>query len=124
MKITQLQKVTIPVKDQAVAKEFYATKLGFEVRAEFPVPMGENSRWIEVGPKDGQTTFILCNWFPNLAPIQAAMLHTADFDSDVSELKKAGVEVGDPQETPWGKQASFSDPDGNSFVLTDAAPQS
>ena len=124
MAIKHVQKVTVPVSDQTTAKEFYTGKLGFEVRSEFPVPMGgEGTKWIEVAPPGAQTVLVLCNWLPDLKPgaLKATMLESSNFDADVSALQKAGVELdGPPRETPWGKQASFSDPDGNSFVLTNA----
>ena len=119
MEITHLQKLTVPVTDQDKAKAFYAETLGFEVRNDAPLPMGNNARWIEVAPPGGQASFVLCNWMPGLAPAAGVLLHTEDTEADVEALRSAGVEVGDPRETPWGKQATFSDPDGNTFVLTD-----
>lgn len=121
MEITRLQKLTLPVSNQDVAKAFYVDKLGFELRSDTPMPMGENSRWIEVVPSGGQTSIILCNWMPDAAQVKNTLLETKDTDKDVQSLRAAGVTVDDPMETPWGKQASFSDPDGNTFVLTDGA---
>ena len=34
-------------------------------------------------------------------------------------LAAAGVEVEGPDEHPWGREAAFSDPDGNAFVLAE-----
>ncbi|MFI7445631.1 VOC family protein [Nonomuraea indica] len=121
MEITHLQKLTIPVADQDAAKAFYVDKLGFELRSEAPMPMGDNLRWIEVAPKGGQTTLVLCTWLPDTPKLQNAMLETKNTDVAVKALRDAGVSVDDPTETPWGKQASFADPDGNTFILTDGA---
>jgi catechol 2,3-dioxygenase-like lactoylglutathione lyase family enzyme len=121
MEITHLQKLTVPVTDQDVAKAFYIDKLGFELRVETPMPMGDNLRWIEVAPKGAQTTLVLCNWLLDTPKLQNAMLETANTDAAVAALRAAGVAVDDPTETPWGKQAAFSDPDGNKFILTDSA---
>jgi predicted enzyme related to lactoylglutathione lyase len=33
----------------------------------------------------------------------------------------AGVAVDGPSELPWGRQATFTDPDGNDTVMQDAA---
>ena len=41
-----------------------------------------------------------------------------DIESSVDELKAAGVEIaGDVAEHPWGKVATFVDPDGNELQL-------
>jgi catechol 2,3-dioxygenase-like lactoylglutathione lyase family enzyme len=119
MEITHLQKLTIPVTDQDVAKAFYADTLGFEVRSDIPMPMGDNSRWIEVAPSGGQTSLVLCNWMSDAKPVHNVLLQTKDTDNDVKSLRDAGVHVEDPTNTPWGKQANFADPDGNTYVLTD-----
>jgi catechol 2,3-dioxygenase-like lactoylglutathione lyase family enzyme len=119
MQISHVQKLTIPVTDQDAAKEFYVDKLGFELRSDTPMPIGENSRWIEVVPRGAQTSLVLCNWMPDAPPVKNVMLETKDTDQDVQSLRSVGVTVDDPVETPWGKQASFADPDGNTFVLTD-----
>lgn len=119
MEITHLQKLTVPVTDQDAAKAFYVDKLGFEVRTEQPMPMGDNLRWIEVAPKGAQTTLVLCNWIPNTPQVQNAMLETRNTDEAVAALRGAGLSIDDPTPTPWGKQATITDPDGNTFILTD-----
>ncbi|SDJ74572.1 VOC family protein [Nonomuraea jiangxiensis] len=119
MEITHVHKLTVPVTDQDVAKAFYVGKLGFELRGDLPVPMGENSRWIEVAPKGAQTTLVLCDWLPDAPKLRGAMLATKDTDLAVAALRDAGVAIDDPQRTPWGNQATFADPDGNTFILTD-----
>lgn len=41
-------------------------------------------------------------------------VHCADADDVVGEWRKAGIEVGDPENMPWGKyEAEHVDPDGN-----------
>ncbi|OXM65895.1 glyoxalase [Amycolatopsis vastitatis] len=121
MEISHLQKLTIPVADQDKAKAFYVDTLGFEVRNDTPLPMGNNARWIEVAPAGGQASFVLCNWMPDAPHVVNVMLQTKNTDADVESLRQAGLTVDDPMQTPWGKQATFSDPDGNTFVLTDGA---
>jgi catechol 2,3-dioxygenase-like lactoylglutathione lyase family enzyme len=124
MEITHVKRVSVPVTDQDKAKDFYVNTLGFDLLVEFPVPMGENARWIEVGPKGSATSIILVTWFPDMVPgkLGGLMLETSDFDADCAALAEAGVTLEGPIDTPWGKQATFADPDGNSFVLC-AVPQ-
>jgi predicted enzyme related to lactoylglutathione lyase len=82
-----------------------------------------DSRWIEVGPKGATTTLILGNWFSAMAPggVEGLMLETADIDGDCDQLVQAGVTVEGPFDTPWGRQATLKDPDGNGIVLAEPA---
>jgi predicted enzyme related to lactoylglutathione lyase len=119
MEISQVTRLSIPVSDQDRAKDFYINKLGFQLTREAPMPMGENTRWIEVAPSGGMTTIILGNWFTDMKPgsVEGVMMETKNIDADVEALKKAGVAVEGPFDTPWGRQATIKDPDGNGIVL-------
>lgn len=46
-------------------------------------------------------------------------LETDDLDADVATLAARGVRSADGgiQEAPWGRYATFDDPDGNGIVL-------
>jgi predicted enzyme related to lactoylglutathione lyase len=44
-------------------------------------------------------------------------LETDDLDAECARLRAAGVPVDGPHERPWGRDATFVDPDGNVFVL-------
>ncbi|MFD4829461.1 VOC family protein [Streptomyces uncialis] len=37
-------------------------------------------------------------------------------------MTEAGADVEGPTDLPWGRQATLTDPDGNSFVLAAQAP--
>ncbi len=111
-----IEVVSIPVSDQQVAKEFYL-KIGFESIIE--APMGNGDTWVQLG-LPGQTTSIsLVTWFKQIAPgsSQGLVLHTDDIKKEVDDLRAKGLTVKDIDDTPWGKFAEFSDPDGNSMVL-------
>jgi predicted enzyme related to lactoylglutathione lyase len=121
MNITQVQTVTIPVSDQEKAKDFYVGALGFEVGMDSQ--MGP-VRWLQVAPRGGATGFVLATEGQvGMKPgsVGGLILQTADLDSDADSLRGAGVAVDGPNDVPWGRQATFADPDGNSFVLA-AAP--
>ncbi|MBW4721445.1 VOC family protein [Saccharothrix obliqua] len=119
MEITRIKRVSVPVSDQDRAKDFYTSALGFKLLLELPVPMGDNARWIEVAPDGGETSFILGTWFEGMTPgnLFGLMLETEDIAADADALRSSGVEVEGPFDTPFGTQATFSDPDGNAFVL-------
>ncbi|GAA1285540.1 VOC family protein [Pseudonocardia aurantiaca] len=120
MTINQLLTMTVFVSDQDRAKAFYAEQLGFDVRADRVV--GDN-RWLEVAPPKSETSIVLHRPFPGstAGSTQGVILGSDDLDADCAALVDAGVAVDGPDDMPWGRQATFSDPDGNGFVLTEAA---
>lgn len=116
MTISQIRTITVLVSDQDRAKAFYADTLGFEVRTD--LAMGDN-RWLEVAPSGGGSAIVLHRPFPGLTAgsSQGVILETTDLDADVTALRSGGVVVDGPNDLPWGRQATFADPDGNGFVL-------
>ncbi|CAM4291887.1 glyoxalase superfamily protein [Nocardia ninae] len=116
MTITQINTITAFVADQDKAKEFYTTVLGFTVRGD--QTMGDN-RWLEVAPSEAGTAIVLHKPFPGASPgtLSGVILGSDDVDAAAARLREAGAQVDGPHELPWGRQATFADPDGNSFVL-------
>lgn len=115
MAINTVKTVTVFVSDQDAARDFYVDALGMEVKAD--QTFGDN-RWLEVGAPQG-TTLVLHKPFPGMSPGggQGTLLASDDLDADVSRLRAAAVVVDGPNEMPWGKQATFADPDGNAYAL-------
>ncbi|WP_027344770.1 VOC family protein [Hamadaea tsunoensis] len=120
MNITHVQVVSVPVADQDRAKSFYADTLGFTVIAD--QPMGDEGRWVQVGPKGSKTSLTLVTWFPTMpaGSLNGLVLETTDIDGDAAALAGAGVEVDGPHDEFWGRHATFRDPDGNGIVLRQA----
>ena len=116
MNITGVKLITVPVSEQDAAKEFYVNKLGLAVVQDMTMgPM----RWLEVAPKGATPSLALLPGLPGMSPggLRGVQLFTSDLDAAVSELRSAGVTVDGPNARPWGRDATFSDPDGNGFVL-------
>ncbi|WP_158890197.1 VOC family protein [Amycolatopsis anabasis] len=120
MNISRITTITVLVSDQDRARSFYVDDLGFEVRADVRM---EQNRWLEVAPAGAQTSMVLHKPFPGMAAgsSRGVILESADLDADVAALRAAGVSVEGPRELPWGRQATFADPDGNGFVLAAAS---
>ncbi|MEU7054875.1 glyoxalase superfamily protein [Streptomyces sp. NPDC046197] len=117
MNITHASFVTLPVVDEDRALRFYTDVLGFEVTADREMPQG---RWLQVAPRGAQTVFTLSgpgmgDFVPGSA--RGIMLVTTDVDADCARLAASGVVVQGPDELPWGRMASFRDPDGNGLML-------
>jgi uncharacterized glyoxalase superfamily protein PhnB len=124
------------VHDQDEALAFYTQKLGFEVRSDVTVPELGDFRWLTVGPV-GQDDFAVTLMAIPGPPVMDAetaaqvkelmakgfagtvFLTTDDVRADYEELKGRGVEFTEaPEERPYGIDAGFRDPSGNSFRLT------
>jgi predicted enzyme related to lactoylglutathione lyase len=123
------------VHDQDVALEFYTQKLGWEVRSDVSLPEMGDFRWLTVGPV-GQDFAVVLMAIPGQPilddetrrQVQDLMgkgfagtlfLTTEDCQASYEELKARGVEFSEaPEERPYGIDAGFRDPSGNSFRLT------
>jgi predicted enzyme related to lactoylglutathione lyase len=123
MSITRVQLFSVPVADQQRAKAFYVDVLGLELVRENP--MGPDQLWVEVAPVGARTSITLVTWFPSMPPgsVKGIVLQADDVDAEYARLAAAGVAVTTPPaNAPWGRFATFEDPDGNGLVLTGAPP--
>jgi catechol 2,3-dioxygenase-like lactoylglutathione lyase family enzyme len=117
MAIHSFEIVSVPVADQQRAKRFYRDVLGFElVREE---PMGPGSSWIQLAPRGQRVTIALVQWFDRMKPggLQGVMVNTDDIDAESALLRSRGLELGEIKQEPWGRYATFEDPDGNGWIL-------
>lgn len=128
------------VHDQDEALAFYTEKLGFEVRSDVTVPELGSFRWLTVGPpgqEDFAITLMAIPGPPVMDEATAAQvrelmakgfagtvfLTTDDCQASYQELSARGVEFTEkPEERPYGVDAGFRDPSGNSFRLTQVRP--
>src|SRR5690349_17059511 len=116
--ITHVSVLSLPVRDQDRARDFYVDMLGFELVAD--VPMGPDMRWVQVKPLAGQTSVTLVTWFETMPPgsVKGIVLETADLEGEIAVLRERGVAIeGSIQEAPYGRFVTFDDPDGNGLVL-------
>jgi predicted enzyme related to lactoylglutathione lyase len=126
------------VHDQDEALAFYTQRLGMEVRADVTVAELGNFRWLAVGPAGQPDVGIALMAIPGppvMDPETAdqvrslmargfagtIFLATEDCHAACEELKGRGVEfVEQPEERPYGIDASFRDPSGNHIRLIQA----
>lgn len=113
--------VSVPVRDQAAARDFYTGKMGFSLLRD--EAMGPEMRWIQLQPSTGGSTIALVTWFEGMAPggLQGVMLHVLDIDAEHARLEAAGVEVSAIEEQPWGRYTMLKDPDGNGWIVAQLA---
>jgi predicted enzyme related to lactoylglutathione lyase len=112
--------VSIPVRDQDRALEFYTSSLGFTVATD--QPFNDTQRWIELKIRGADTRVVL--FTPEghenrIGTFQAISFTTDDVAKTYEELRARGVTFsGPPTVADWGSSATFKDPDGNQFVLS------
>jgi predicted enzyme related to lactoylglutathione lyase len=125
------------VHDQDEALAFYTQKLGMELRQDVTLPELGNFRWVTVAPpgqKEVEIVLMAIPGPPVMDPDTAnqvrdlmgkgfagtVFLTTDDCRASYEELKGRGVEfTEEPEERPYGLDAGFRDPSGNSFRLTE-----
>lgn len=127
--IVKAAQLTILVKDQEEAKQFYTERLGFVVCADRE--FGPGSRFLAVAPREGNETLfelVKADTSDQIALIgkQSAdqvliMFETDDVEKDYIEMKERGVVFqGEPAQVPGGKGVVFEDLYGNQFDLFQA----
>ncbi len=127
------------VHDQDEALAFYTDKLGMEVRADVTMPEMGSFRWLTVGPAGQPDMAIVLMAVPGPPLMDEAtanqvrelmgkgfagtvFLATDSCQASYEELAARGVEFVDkPTPMPYGIDASFRDPSGNNFRLTQVA---
>jgi catechol 2,3-dioxygenase-like lactoylglutathione lyase family enzyme len=121
MKIKRIAVVSIPVGDQQAAKAFYRDILGFVVVRDDP--MGPDQRWVQLAPEGAETSITLVTWFSNMQPggVSGLVLDTDDVAAAYATLQERGLTLSPIESAPWGQFATFNDPDGNGWVLQQAA---
>jgi catechol 2,3-dioxygenase-like lactoylglutathione lyase family enzyme len=111
--------VSIPVRDQSKALEFYTKKLGFQIMTDQPFGA---QRWIELGIPGSETKIALFT-----PPGQESRIGTFsnigfiadDMEQTYNTLSERGVEFEKPpKKESWGTSAVFRDLDGNTFALS------
>ncbi len=128
----------LPVSDVDRAKEFY-TNAGWRLDADFPIEDGY--RIVQVTPPGSEASIIFGEGLTTAAPGSSQGLHliVSDILAAKAELESKGIEVSepfrdetgafhhagtarrvegvDPERRSYITFASFSDPDGNGWVL-------
>jgi catechol 2,3-dioxygenase-like lactoylglutathione lyase family enzyme len=139
----KLEVVIVPVSDADRAKQFYAS-LGWREDADFPI--SEGFRVLQFTPPGSQASIIFGTGVTPAAaaPAGSLLLAVDDIEAARAELIERRVDVSevfhgagfradgqgrepgrDPERKSYGSFASFSDPDGNEFLLqevTDRLP--
>ncbi|MDX6413846.1 MAG: hypothetical protein QOH23_1256 [Gaiellaceae bacterium] len=133
--LTNLSNVNVWVTDQDEALAFYTEKLGMELREDVTMPEMGNFRWLTVGVPGQPDVALALMAVPGppvfeeetRAQIHALLAKGAagglffaadDVKATYEELRGRGVEFQqEPTEQPYGIDAGFRDPSGNSMRM-------
>jgi catechol 2,3-dioxygenase-like lactoylglutathione lyase family enzyme len=124
----KLEVVTLPVSDVDRAKCFYQS-LGWRLDADFTT--GDDVRLVQMTPPHSQCSIHFGKGFTAMEPGSLDRLYLAvkDVDAAREDLVRRGVDVSEVEEQPkppgfpdlpgrsYFAYASFSDPDGNGWLL-------
>ena len=117
--ITHIKFVSVPVRDQNRALDFYTEKLGFTIITD--QPFDEKQRWIELRIPKAETRVVLFTpegQEDRIGSFSPLVFACANVEETYAELKARGVAFdGPPEKQPWGTFAKFRDSEGNQFVL-------
>ena len=123
-----LEVVTVPVSDVDRAKRFYQS-IGWRMDADFAA--GDDVRLVQMTPPHSQCSIHFGKGITAMQPGSLDRLYLAvkDIDAARDDLVSRGVDVGEVEEQPkppgfpdlpgrsYFAYASFSDPDGNGWLL-------
>jgi catechol 2,3-dioxygenase-like lactoylglutathione lyase family enzyme len=131
----KLEVVILPVSDSDRAKRFYQ-KLGWRLDADFPI--SDDFRVLQFTPTGSQASIIFGTGVSDAAPgsAQRLLLVVQDIEAARADLVARGVDVSevfhgagfradsagripgpDPERRSYSSFATFSDPDGNGWML-------
>ena len=126
----KLEVVSIPVSDVDRAKAFYAS-LGWRLDADFQI--SDELRVVQFTPTHSECSVAFGRGFVKGEPgsVERLELVVSDIDAARADLIDRGVEVSelfhrgaagfepgpDPQRASYQTYASFTDPDGNGWLL-------
>lgn len=116
--ISHIKFVSIPTLDQERALKFWTEQVGFRVLTDQPFGA---QRWIELRVGKSETRFVLFTMDGGMQPGMPfnGSLGCDNVEETYQEMSAKGVTFTEaPQKQPWGTFAKFTDPDGNTFVLS------
>lgn len=123
----KLEVVVVPVRDVDRAKQFYSEGCGFHVDLDEEVSDGV--RVVQLTPPGSACSVTIGTGMPmSECPIRGLQLVVADIDAARAQLVERGVAASEifhfaaGEQRPgrggrWNSFVSFSDPDGNEWVV-------
>jgi predicted enzyme related to lactoylglutathione lyase len=134
----KLELVVVPVADVDRAKAFYMEQAGFTLDVDHRA--GEDFRVVQLTPRGSACSIALMKNVDAAGSAQGLQLVVRDIGAARSELSERGLDAGepfhfdpesgaqlsgpDPMRTDYNSFLSFSDPDGNRWMVQEAGRES
>jgi catechol 2,3-dioxygenase-like lactoylglutathione lyase family enzyme len=130
----KLELVIIPVTDIDVAKDFYTRRAGFRLDVDHSA--GDDFRVVQLTPPGSACSITLMRNPEAAGSVHGLHLVVSDIDEARADLTGRGVEASEPfhfstagqtaghhpGRESYGTFLSFSDPDGNTFLVQEVRP--
>jgi len=130
----KLELVILPVADVDRAKAFYLDKAGFHLDVDHRA--GEDFRVVQLTPPGSACSVTLMRNEQAAGSVQGLHLIVTDIEAARAELSERGMDVSDvfhfetggqvpgpdPQRARYNSFLSFSDPDGNGWLVQEVTP--
>ena len=124
-----LELIVLPVSDVDRAKAFYLEKAGFDLLVDHSA--GEDFRVVQLVPPGSACAIAIMRNTATPGSVQGLHLVVSDIDAARAELVARGADVSeifhfesggqmpgpDPQRASYNSFLSFSDPDGNGWLV-------
>jgi catechol 2,3-dioxygenase-like lactoylglutathione lyase family enzyme len=131
----KLEVIVLPVADVDRAKSFYADSAGFNLDVDFSA--GDDFRVVQFTPPGSACSVTLMRNTETAGAVQGLHLVVTDIHEARADLAGRGVPVSeiyhfedgnqvpgaDPERRDFGSYVSFSDPDGNGWLLQEVRPK-
>jgi predicted enzyme related to lactoylglutathione lyase len=128
----KLELVVVPVSEVDRAKAFYLEQAGFNLLIDYRA--GDDFRVVQLTPPGSACSVALMKNLEAPGSLQGLHLVVSDIDAAHGELAARGVVVSeifhfesgrqvpgpDPERSDYGSFLSFSDPDGNGWLVQEA----
>lgn len=113
----KLELVAVPVSDVDRAKAFYTERVGFV--ADHDHRVSDDVRFVQLTPPGSACSIALGHGITTAEPgsVQGLQLVVDDVVVARAQLDKAGIDVSEVQDFPWGSFVFFQDPDGNGWAV-------
>jgi len=125
----KLELVMVPVSDMDRAKTFYIEKAGFKLHVDYSA--GDDFRVVQVTPPGSACSIAMMRNTEVAGSVQGLHLVVSDIDAARAELVERGTDASaifhfedghqvpghDPERRSYNSFLSFSDPDGNGWLV-------
>jgi catechol 2,3-dioxygenase-like lactoylglutathione lyase family enzyme len=125
----KLEVVVVPVSDVDRAKTFYIEKAGFNLDVDYRA--GEDFRVVQLTPPGSACSITIMKNTAAPGSIQGLHLVVSDIDAGRAELVARGIDASEifhfesgsqvpgphPERSDYGSFLTFSDPDGNGWLV-------